>query len=131
MRSRPTSVSAFSTTAEPSGARIVSMPLRGSKKENSAAMRAFFIWHMKFAFCSHLGCAGIEAGVARVALGQGEGAVPRDAAARLHLRHLQRLRRQTLYRIAVQIFDSHLALPLESHCAWTHLECQRVRVAVA
>jgi len=34
------------------------MPLRGSKNENSAAIRAFFIWHMKFAFCRHCGCAG-------------------------------------------------------------------------
>ena len=128
MRSRPASVRAFSTTAEPSGARIASMPLRGSKKENSAAMRAFFIWHMKFAFCSHLRLRRIEP---RVALRQGEGAVPGDAAARLHLGRLQRLGGQTLDRIAVQVFDSHVALPLESQCAWTQLELPKVHVAVA
>ena len=99
------------------------MPVRGSKNENSAAMRAFFIWHMKLAFCSHCGCAGIEAGIA---LRQGEGAVPRDAAARLDLGRLQRLGGQTLHRIAVQVFDSHGAVPLESQSAWTHLDCQRV-----
>ena len=99
------------------------MPVRGSKNENSAAMRAFFIWHMKFAFCSHCGCCRIEPGIA---LRQGEGAVPGDAAARLDLGRLQRLGGQTLHRVAVQVFDSHVALPLESQSAWTHLNCQRV-----
>ena len=34
------------------------MPVRGSKNENSAAIRAFFIRHMKFSFCSQCGAAG-------------------------------------------------------------------------
>ncbi len=87
------------------------MPVRGSKKENSAAMRAFFIWHMKLAFCSHCAALRIEAGVA---LRQGEGAVPRDAAALLHLGRLQRLGGQPFHRVAVQVFDAHRSLPLES-----------------
>ena len=34
------------------------MPVRGSRNENSAAIRASFIWHMKLVFCSHCGAAG-------------------------------------------------------------------------
>ena len=34
------------------------MPVRGSKKENREAMRAFFIRHMKLAFCRQAGAAG-------------------------------------------------------------------------
>ena len=108
MRSRPASVRAFSTTAEPSGARIASMPVRGSKKENSEAIRAFFIRHMKLAFCRQAGVGRVEPGIA---LRQGEGAVPGDAAALLDLGRVQRLRGQTLHRVAVQVFDAHARAP--------------------
>ena len=108
MRSRPASLSAFSTTAEPSGARIASMPVRGSKKENREAIRAFFIRHMKLAFCRQAGAAGSKPAVP---LRQGEGAVPGNAAAGLDLGRLQRLGGQTLHRIAVQVFDAHARTP--------------------
>src|SRR5579872_2302923 len=66
---------------------------------------------------------GVEAGVA---LGQGKGAIPGDAATRFDLRGFQRLRGQPLHRVTVEIFDAHCSSPLEGQFAFTHLDCQRV-----
>ena len=52
-----------------------------------------------------------------IALRQGEGAVPRDAAAFFHRGGLDGLGRQTLHREAVQILDSHVATPLAAQSA--------------
>ena len=86
------------------GGRIASMPVRGSKAECSRASRAFAIRQPKCRFCSQVGRGGVEG---RVALGQGEAAVMRQAFAGRERHLLQRLGRQALHRVAVDVFDAH------------------------
>ena len=110
MRCRPAADSAFSITALPSGARIASMPERGveQRAQQRRSARSRF-WHMKLAFCSQAGAAGSNPeSPCASAKARSHGM----AAARLDLSGLQRLGRQALHRIAVEIFDSHAATPL-------------------
>src|SRR5450631_3281652 len=55
---RPDADNASADTEEPSGARMVSVPSRGSNTDASAAILALRAWHMKNVFCTQFGATG-------------------------------------------------------------------------
>ncbi len=113
IRSRPSWVSAFSTTADPSGARIASMPVRGSKKENSAAIwRVLHLAH-EVGLLQPLRPLRIEAGIA-LRPGQRRGPMECRPISPLPPPHPMPLRgHAALHRVAVRtVFDAHGSLLL-------------------